>query len=480
MPWYSTRSMPARRTGERRFRHRDAGGLVVPATALCVIWLLGACSSSGASSGPGVDCGAGTCDGGCVGAVDGACGGSPPGDQSPTARIRFNTAAPTTTDDYPFSPASLPTEGPAPLSTVYLSAGDSIDPEGEAITFYWNVQDASGKYLSVAPSASDAQVSFSPEFVGNYTIALEAIEVGGLKQLSQVAFMLNVAPIPCAPDGVSAPCADELPLPGGTFMAGSPDAVGFPNEHPMHLVNIAPFLMDKYEVTVGRFRRFLDGFTADGYDDGMGAHPLIPGSGWQSAWNGQASEDYRMSISECGGAWTDTPGASEARPISCVTWYQAFAFCISEGKRLPTEAEWEYAAAGGDAQRTYPWGDQPPTPELAVYGCTYDGVDGCTPADLPVVGSLPAGAGRWGHLDLAGSVWEWTLDVYGDYTAATCDNCANLVETADDGRVFRGGDFMFDDMGIETDLRAADRLGFDAKFPDQTRGLRCARTPPSP
>src|ERR1700690_483417 len=109
MPWYSTRSMPARRTGERRFRHRDAGGLVVPAPTLCVIWLLGACSSSGASSGPGVDCGAGTGDGGCVGAADGACGGSPPGDQAPTARIRFNTAAPTTTDDYPFSPASLPT-----------------------------------------------------------------------------------------------------------------------------------------------------------------------------------------------------------------------------------------------------------------------------------------------------------------------------------------------------------------------------------
>lgn len=400
-------------------------------------------------------------------------------------RIRFNLAPPAGPDDYPDTPDALPVDGPTPGSTVYLSAAQSFEPEGQPITFFWNVQDDSGAYLPLVPDATAARVSFSPTFPGLYRIALEVIESSGLQQLSQVAFALTVAPRPCAPDGVAAPCSDELAVPGGTFTAGSADGVGFPNEHAAHLATVAPFLLDRYEVTVGRFRKFLAAFTGDGYADGMGAHPLIPGSGWQSLWNGQTSQDYRMSVAECGGAWTESPGASEARPVSCVTWYQAFAFCISEGKRLPTEVEWEFAAAGGSEQRTYPWGDALPTPALAVYGCKFDGQDGCSNADLPVVGSTPAGAGRWGHLDLAGSVWEWALDVYADsYSSDPCDNCANLIETPEDiqmmtdGRVFRGGDFQFDDMGIESDLRAASRLGFDAKFPDQTRGFRCARSMP--
>jgi formylglycine-generating enzyme len=392
-------------------------------------------------------------------------------------KIRFNLRPPTNPDDYPFTPAALPAEAPVPRSTLYLSAADSYDPEGKAITTFWNVQDQTAKYLTVDPDPSATRISFSPAFVGPLAITLAAVEVGGLQQLAQTMVTLTVAPSPCAEDGFSPPCSDELAVPGGTFMAGSADDVGFPNEHPSHPANLAPFMMDKYEVTVGRFRRFLAGFVGDGFANGIGAHPLIPGSGWQSTWNGQTSESIMMSLSECGGTWTDTVGVSEARPISCVTWYQAFAFCISEGKRLPTQTEWEYAAAGGSEQRTYPWGNDNASIDRAVYGCWFDGQKDCSDTDLPVVGSLHAGAGRWGHLDLAGSVWEWTLDAYGPYTGALCDNCANLSVMADDGRVFRGGDYLYDDEGEQSDLRAASRLAFDAKFPDPTRGMRCARTP---
>ncbi len=417
-----------------------------------------------------------TADAGCPAEADGC--DQPPPDQPPVASIRFNTQAPATPADYPYAPGAPPAEDPAPRTPVFLSAMSSFDPEGQAISYFWNVQDPTGQYLTVAPDPGAAAISFTPNFVGPYGITLEVFETGGLKQLVQTMFTMMVSSVPCAPDGFSAPCSDELAVPGGTFMAGSPDSVGFDNEHPQHVANVAPFLMDKYEVTVGRYRKFLSTFSGDGFPDGAGAHPLIPGSGWQSVWSGQTSQDYLISVRECGGAWTDDVGASEARPISCVTWYQAFAFCIAEGKRLPTEAEWEYAAAGGSEQRIYPWGNDPPTADRAVYGCKFDGQDGCSPADLPVVGSLPDGAGRWGQLDLAGSVWEWVLDVYAPYTDSTCDNCADLTVTVDEGRVFRGGDFQFDDGAQQTDLRAASRLGFDAKFPDQTRGFRCARTPP--
>ncbi|MES1205100.1 MAG: SUMF1/EgtB/PvdO family nonheme iron enzyme, partial [Pseudomonadota bacterium] len=178
-------------------------------------------------------------------------------------------------------------------------------------------------------------------------------------------------------------------------------------------------------------------------------------------------------IAECGGTWTDKSGPGDARPISCVTWYEAFAFCAWEGSRLPTEAEWEFAAAGGAEQRPYPWGSEPPTPEHAVYGCAFDGdPSSCTEGDLPVVGSLARGAGRWGHLDLAGSLWEWTLDVYGPYSGAACDDCAPVVMPVGAGRVFRGGDFSYADP---TFLRGSTRLGFLPGFPERIRGFRCAQ-----
>ena len=441
----------------------------------CASLILSACSSPGPTTPPKVDCGLTTTDASCV--PSGGAGGQSALDLPPVAKIRFNTLPPTGPNDYPYAPDALPTDAPQPRAGLYLSAADSFDPAGHAISFFWNVQDPTGKYLAVEPEPTAARVSVSTPGVGRYAISLAVVEEGGLRELTQAVLNITVAPHPCAPDGFSPPCSDELEVPGGTVLLGSADDVGFPNEHPAHLAHVASFVLDKYEVTVGRYRQFLARFVGDGFSDGVGAHPLIPGSGWQSAWNGQTSEGFIASISECGGPWTESPGANEARPISCVTWYQAFAFCIWEGKRFPTSAEWEYAAVGGDEQRTYPWGSAPASPTLAVYGCLFDGLDSCTDADLPVVGSLPAGAGRWGHLDLAGSVWEWTLDAYAPYSDAVCDNCANTDFPLDDGRVFRGGAYLYDDLGAQNDLRGASRLGFDGKFPDPTRGFRCARTP---
>jgi formylglycine-generating enzyme len=409
-------------------------------------------------------------------AAGGAAGSPTLSDLPPTAQIRFNSAAPTTPDDYPYTPEQAPELSFPPGSPIYLSAATSADPEGKALTTFWNVIHPMGVYLPVDPNPSATHIRFTPEHPGRFKITLAVVEEGGLQQLTQSQVTLDIAPAPCAADGFSAPCSDELLVPGGSFVMGSPEGVGFPSERPSHPATVAPFYLDKYEVTVGRFRRFLDNFKGDGFAEGVGAHPLIPGSGWQSTWSGQDSDGIAFSVNECGGPWTATPGASEARPVTCVTWYQAFAFCVWDGKRLPTEAEWEFAAVGGGEQRTYPWGESQPSAALAVFGCSYDGLPDCSDADLPVAGSVSGGRGRFGQLDLAGSVWEWTLDTYAPYPSTACDNCANVTSTAEDGRAFRGGNYVFYDPAQASNLRGAARLGFDAKYPDSTRGFRCARS----
>jgi formylglycine-generating enzyme required for sulfatase activity len=147
-----------------------------------------------------------------------------------------------------------------------------------------------------------------------------------------------------------------------------------------------------------------------------------------------------------------------------LSWYEAFAFCIWDGGRLPTEAEFEYAATGGEENRVYPWGAAVPDATRAVY-------NGAT---LVVVGSKPAGAGRYGQLDLAGSLWEWVLDLYAPY-GTSCDDCANL--TTGTTRVLRGPSFSNTDLAAVTGLRAANRYqdGRDPALHLNTTGVRCAR-----
>ena len=271
-------------------------------------------------------------------------------------------------------------------------------------------------------------------------------------------------------------CCESVVIPGGTFPMGSPDGEGFDDERPEHTVTVSSYALDKYEVTVGRFRTFVESWDYQAPTPGAGAHPLISGSGWRSAWNEQlpASQAELEENIDCNGPWSTWSGWPDTSPINCVNWYEAFAFCAWDGGRLPTEAEWEYAAAGGDENRLYPWGGASPTPSLASYSCAYGGSPGdCQTAnDLPAVGSIPAGAGRWGHQDLAGSLWEWTFDAFDIYSGDPCNDCANAQDVA--VRVGRGGGFF---SGVSV-LRAASRFGGTAGFRSGDYGLRCARSAP--
>jgi sulfatase modifying factor 1 len=450
----------------------ELGPASIAAATIAAVGLLTECASDRPTV-PVLDC-IGDAVSGCV-VTDGGC--SCLGlqtDLPPIAVIQFQTQIPHGDSDYPYGPGALSPVPPAPRSTVYLSADGSSDPEGTPFGVFWNVQDPTGAYLPVDPSTDARHVSFSPSRVGAYKVTLEATELGGLHQIGQTTLALAVGPHPCADDGVSPPCSSGLPVPGGQFEMGSPEGVGFGDEQPLHIVTLKPFILDQYEVTVGRFRRFVAAYNGPPVN-GSGAQPAIPNSGWQSdAWaNGlPLSHDYfAFTIGSCGGSWTDSPSSADALPMTCVNWFAAFAFCIWDGQRLPTEEEWEYAAKGGSDQRTYPWGEDPPSIDRAVYGCLYDGDPACTQTDLPFGGSAPLGVGRWGHLDLAGSVWEWVLDVYGPYTTDPCDGCANLTNGM--GRGFRGGTYLF---GDPLSLRAASRYGFGEYAPDQTRGFRCARS----
>jgi len=245
------------------------------------------------------------------------------------------------------------------------------------------------------------------------------------------------------------------------------------------------FRLDKYELTVGRFRTFVNagkGTQASPPESGAGGHAEITGSGWDATWNSSLVADtptLKANL-KCNSmyqtlTWTDAPGANENRPVSCISWYEAMAFCAWDGGFLPTEAEWNYAAAGGEQQRAYPWSNPPGTLTTldgshTSYNCIGDNVAGCAVTDLVVVGSKSAGDGRWGQSDLAGNVWEWTLDWYAAYQSE-CTNCANLVNTSN--RVIRGGSFNLD----APLLRTGNRYFYYPTSRSHNIGVRCARIP---
>ncbi len=206
------------------------------------------------------------------------------------------------------------------------------------------------------------------------------------------------------PEAALAPPTDSLvDIPGGTFVMG--DARGNPNEAP-RTVTVAPYRLMRYEVTNAQFSAFVDatGYTTD-------AERLGRGAVWrQRRWSRVADADWRAPHGADSAAIAD-------HPVVQVSWRDAVAFCAYYGLRLPSEAEWEFAARGTDGRR-YAWGDEPPRQRAPYRGntgtiarcCARDGSDGY--AELAPVGQYPAGASPFGLLDMMGNVWEWTADPF--------------------------------------------------------------------
>jgi sulfatase modifying factor 1 len=258
-------------------------------------------------------------------------------------------------------------------------------------------------------------------------------------------------------------CCASIVVPGGSFNRSSDSA--FP-------ATVSTFRLDTFEATIGRFRVFVAGYPANKPAAGVGKNPSFPGdTGWNSAWDSNLPADQASLVAGLkqmpGANWTDTPGAAENAPATCLTWYEAFAFCVWDGGRLPTEAEWNYAAAGGAEQRAYPWSIPPASSTIDSTYAVYGGIP-----TIPNVGSKsPLGDGRWGHADLAGSVIEWVRDTYDLYGNGVCKDCMDDNTNALANRGQRGGGVNDSASGLLTatrqyDLPSARRM---------SRGVRCAR-----
>jgi formylglycine-generating enzyme required for sulfatase activity len=221
--------------------------------------------------------------------------------------------------------------------------------------------------------------------------------------------------------------APAVLIPAGAF------AMGDDEESPRREIFVDAFYMDKYEITVSRYAKFL-GATGN----------VKPPEEWDTA---DAKRDADL-------------------PVVGVDWRDADSYCRWAGKRLPTEAEWEKAARGVD-ERKYPWGNDAPTSEYARFGIPYqnpvykDGVAG--------IGTYPKGTSPFGIYDLSGNVWEWVADWYSESFPRGDVRNPKGPESGT-GKVMRGGGWYDQPARLTT----TKRMQANPSHRGDEIGFRCA------
>jgi sulfatase modifying factor 1 len=266
-------------------------------------------------------------------------------------------------------------------------------------------------------------------------------------------------------------------IPSGAFLMGTNDKKSFQNERPAHLVQVEGFWMDEHDVTNAEFAKFT---VATGYvttaERKIDWEDLSTWWRWVKGANWRHPEGPESSIQ-----------GRENHPVVQVSWYDAVAYAQWAGKRLPTEAEWEFAARGGLESKRYVWGEvfKPGGKHMAntwqglfpVRDAGEDGFVGTSP-----VGSFPANG--YGLYDVAGNVWQWSSDWYrtdSNIEAASKNVCRNPrgpTESYDPGdpyspkRVVKGGSFLCNPSYCES-YRPSARRGTPPDTGSSHTGFRC-------
>ena len=285
-----------------------------------------------------------------------------------------------------------------------------------------------------------------PFTVGALTIAINWD--GGSYVLSYTV----TAPEKDAPEkDVTAP-AGMVSIPAGEFEMGSNDPEAKNNEQPVHTVSIDAFFMDEHEVTNLEYKKFVLANPRWGKDR---IEKRFHDGPYLNHWNGN-----------------NYPSGKSNHPVTHVSWYAAMAYAGWAEKRLPTEAEWEYAARGGLAGKKYPNGDV-----IDAWQANFDRNVGGTTA----VGGYPKNG--YGLFDMAGNVWEWCLDAYnpnfyfgspGKNPISGANSISQVISNFTNvktARVLRGGSWW-----SKTDVRVAKRYGNLPTVTGATEyGFRCAR-----
>ncbi len=288
----------------------------------------------------------------------------------------------------------------------------------------------------------------------------------------------SAAPIVRDPTGI-----EMVALPAGTFIMGSPSSekARSPDEGPRHRVTMSrPILLARTETTVRQFRIYMNECVAKEGDSS--------GAGRAAGWEGSRGDG--------GGQSWNNPGfvQDEENPVTCVSWYDAIAYCNwlsgraglrpcyriradrvswdteADGYRLPTEAEWEYACRAGAMTRFYNGDSRADLERAAWYGGNANG------RAWPVCRKEP---NAWGLCDMLGNVWEWCWDLYGPYSTEPSTDPQG--PESGEFHVLRGGswfDAYYEFEGIVF-VRCAFRLKYVGRpdFRDHFIGFRVARTP---
>ena len=274
-------------------------------------------------------------------------------------------------------------------------------------------------------------------------------------------------------------------LPGGSFLMGTDAADGFAadGEGPVHKVRLSPFFIDAAAVSNQQFGRFVadTGYQteAEAFGWSFVFHLLLPAG--SPPTRGIACAPWWRQVE--GARWNapEGPGSSIAdrmdHPVIHVSWNDAVAFARWAGKRLPSEAEWEYAARGGLRQARFPWGDEL-TPggrhRCNIWQGVFPRVNTCEDGFL---GTAPAGSfepNGFGLYNTSGNVWEWCADWFSQAAYQAARRVDPRGPTAGTERVIRGGSYLCHASYCNR-YRVAARSRNQPASSTGNMGFRCAR-----